>query len=176
MAREDLNPGVRNADLANFDSIVGLVEECRSWALQRGYKQSVDLWDREDLIGQIEKKQVYVCEDPDMVATFSLQAINPERYSQFRIIPEITSDSAVGLSLSHLAVARDRAGEGLGYCILDKACEVTHGRGKSFLRLGCWAGNTKLRAYYISAGFSLIAIAVRHDDENFRVALFQRRC
>ncbi len=79
MAREDMNPSVRNAALADLDSIVRLVEECRCWVLQRGYKQSVDLWDREDLARQIEEKQVYVCEDPDIIATFALRSIDPEK-------------------------------------------------------------------------------------------------
>ena len=52
MASEDMNPDVRNAVLDDLDNIMRLTEEARCWALGRGYKQTVELWDREEsLIG-----------------------------------------------------------------------------------------------------------------------------
>jgi GNAT superfamily N-acetyltransferase len=61
------------------------------------------------------------------------------------------SDEAGYVSL--FATCRAAAGQGVGRALLDWAERFSAAQGKSFLRLGCWAENEKLCAYYEKAGF-----------------------
>ncbi len=55
--------------------------------------------------------------------------------------------------LFKLSVRRSVAGQGVARWLLDWAAEHTRQRGKSELRLDCWAGNERLKGYYADAGF-----------------------
>jgi hypothetical protein len=48
----------------------------------------------------------------------------------------------------------------------------TRARGIELLRLDCWDGSARLRAYYRAAGFAELEAAPSHG---FRVRLFERR-
>jgi predicted GNAT superfamily acetyltransferase len=91
-------------------------------------------------------------------------------------VPSFAIDRQHTTTVNRLVVARRRAGEGLGYCVLDSMCEVVHELGRSSVALDCWAGNTRLRTYYASAGFTFLGIARRKEDADSRLAFFQRSC
>lgn len=57
--------------------------------------------------------------------------------------------------LQKLMVAPERQGGALGNLLLDAAKQRVRERGGGLLALDCWAGNTKLRAFYSAAGFHL---------------------
>jgi ribosomal protein S18 acetylase RimI-like enzyme len=153
-----------------------LIHDARQWALQAGYKQTVDACDADSLASQIEQKEVYVCEYSDIMGSFSLHEFKKDVLLEYELVPDSPVDVDNGLVLYRLIVSRKHKGMRLGYIVLDKACEVVHSLGGSILYLDCWAGNVKLRAYYISAGFAFMGIARRKDDENYRIALFSRYC
>ena len=171
-----MNPSVRLAVEADVPAVMNLVEEARQWALQKGHRQTADACDANELRAEIERGELYVCEDPDIMASFSLRGHKPASLSRYELIPDVPAYTQNSLSLGRLVVTREDLGRRIGYCVLDKACEVAHGLGKSLLYLDCWAGNTKLRTYYICAGFTLLGILQRKDNENFRVAVYQRHC
>ena len=178
MVSEHMNPRVRLALKADLPAVIDLIEEARRWALQKGHRQTVDACDPDELRAELERGELYVCEDPDIMACFSLRELKPGSTSEstYELVPDLTLDTTNSLLLRRLVVSRKDLGRRMGYCVLDKACEVAHRRGKSLLYLDCWAGNTKLRTYYICAGFTLLGIAQRRDDANHRVAVFQRHC
>ena len=176
-----MNPHVRVAAEEDIPVLITLYAEVKEWATKKGHRQTTNCTPRE-LRTQIKKATVYFCEDnePGAVASFSLVDMPAKSMidllKAWTVVPEVSLDLENTLSLKWLAVARRRWGEGLGFCVLDKACEIVHEKGRTFCFLDCWAGNAKLRAYYSSAGFRFAGIAKKKEDENFRISFFLRDC
>ena len=173
-----MNPQFRVASRKDLQAIMRLVEEARNWAEKNDIKQTVDSSDEKELGAQIDSGEVYICGENCIVATYTLQPIPRGSADEWHFVPDIkgTLNLESTLSLKRFVVARKFSGMKLGYCVLDKACETVHALGKSTLIIDCWAGNGKLREYYIGAGCSLLTIAQKRDNENYRIAIFQRRC
>jgi GNAT superfamily N-acetyltransferase len=73
--------------------------------------------------------------------------------------------------VSKLVVARSHAGRGIPLGILRFAESHARAIGHALLRLDCWDGNARLRAYYRDAGFAELESA---DEVGWRVRLFER--
>jgi GNAT superfamily N-acetyltransferase len=71
--------------------------------------------------------------------------------------------------LQKLMIAPERQGGGLGVLLLNAAKERVAGCGGGTIMLDCWAGNTKLRAFYSAAGFRFHGEFI---EEDFAVAAF----
>jgi GNAT superfamily N-acetyltransferase len=70
-----------------------------------------------------------------------------------------------------LVVRTDRRGRGLGGELLRACAETATAWSCSRLRLDCWEGNLRLRAYYAAQGFTPLAAVPERD---FFVRLFER--
>ncbi len=71
-----------------------------------------------------------------------------------------------------LAVARALAGRGVGLALLRHCESHTAQSGRQFVRLDCWSGNDRLRAYYADNGYVDCGEAEEHGA---RVARFEKR-
>jgi GNAT superfamily N-acetyltransferase len=177
-----MNPCIRLASTEDAVNLQNLYSGVRSWAEKKEFRQAIDPCTLDELNLLIDQDAVYVCEDggPAIAASFTLRDFVKEEVrtwmTTMAFCPKFSLDLRNTLRLNRLAVARRRAGDGLGYCILDRACEVVREKGKSRLFLSCWAGNTKLRAYYTCAGFSLATIARKKENNDYRLAVFLREC
>ena len=153
----------RLATLEDVPPLVELLNEVTQWLLSKGIRQWEYPCDEGPLIAQVEAGQVYLAESQGLVGTFSLRVLPPGALEGWRVIsgPALPLHDVLadGLYLTRLAVARRYAGHKLGHKLLDRACAIARSRHKSFVYLGCWAGNDKLRAYYQDAGFDLLAEA-----------------
>jgi protein-tyrosine phosphatase len=78
-------------------------------------------------------------------------------------------DSAGYVSL--FATRRAAAGQGVGRALLEWAERCSAAHGKRFMRLGCWAENEKLCAYYEQAGFEPIG----DSGQGWRSRWFEKR-
>jgi ribosomal protein S18 acetylase RimI-like enzyme len=82
---------------------------------------------------------------------------------------------AKALYLHSLAVTRLSAGQGIARHLLDSALEIARANGVDELRLDCWAGNERLRRYYIDAGFEFRGeTEVDDDGSRYWVARFAK--
>ncbi|MBW2282834.1 MAG: GNAT family N-acetyltransferase [Deltaproteobacteria bacterium] len=70
-----------------------------------------------------------------------------------------------------LVVARASAGRGVGARLLRHCEEETRQRGRRWVRLDCWSGNARLRAYYEDAGYAPRGQAREHGAS---VSLFEK--
>ncbi len=61
-----------------------------------------------------------------------------------------------------LVVARACAGRGIGAALLRHCEDETRLAGRPFVRLDCWSGNRRLRAYYEDAGYTARGEAEEH--------------
>ena len=83
-----------------------------------------------------------------------------------------------GLYLYLLAVRRSVAGQGVAKAMLEWAYALAT-QSTCHLRLDCWAGNSRLKQYYLEAGFEAlgdVVIKSSLDGRRYGVSRFQRRC
>ncbi len=71
-----------------------------------------------------------------------------------------------------LVVARSCAGRGVGAALLRHCEDETRLAGRLFVRLDCWSGNARLRAYYEDAGYTAKGEAEEHGAV---VSLYEKR-
>jgi ribosomal protein S18 acetylase RimI-like enzyme len=69
-----------------------------------------------------------------------------------------------------LAIRNNMRGLGIGSQILNAIAERAAGQGIDWLRLDCWARNTRLKSHYASIGFQQ---AGEVNDDGFQLVLFQ---
>ena len=79
---------------------------------------------------------------------------------------------AAAAYVHRLVVRQDHRGRGHGGELLRACAETATAWSCSRLRLDCWEGNLRLRAYYVAQGFTPLA-AVQERD--FFVRLFERK-
>jgi GNAT superfamily N-acetyltransferase len=85
-------------------------------------------------------------------------------------------DAKPAVYLFTLAVRRRVARRQVGAAMLDWAFEAARGRGR-VLRLDCWAGNEKLRRFYLDCGFEYRGDVegAGSDGRCYEVSRFERR-
>lgn len=111
--------------------------------------QGIDQWPvpfpRELVAASVQRRETYlVCQGAMAIATLALSWDDPTFWG---LRP---TDAGY---VHRLAVARVKAGRGLGAEVLDWAGEQVAKAGRRVLRLDCATGNAGLRAYYERAGF-----------------------
>ena len=163
-----VSKGVRihQADAAELDAYIDLLEEASEWLWARGVQQ----WRpgehraaRLHLLAQLQRGCLILAEmDGRLAGGCLLTEIAPACW------PDTPSDA---IYLSGLVVARWAAGQDLGAQILERAAEAARQRGMARLRLDCWDGNEFLKTYYRTRGFEDMG---RVQEEDYWVRLFQR--
>ena len=135
------------AQPADIDAVLGLLEDAARWLVSRG----IDQWrpgsfDRHDFAARIERGEVYLAlVGGQLAGTLTLQPSDPLFW------PDASDDA---LYLHKLVVHRAYAGRGLGQRLLQWAERTTAAAGKRYLRLDSKAESAAMRAYYEGAGFS----------------------
>jgi GNAT superfamily N-acetyltransferase len=81
---------------------------------------------------------------------------------------------APAVYLHKLAVRRSVAGQGVSHALLRASAAWAAAQGARVIRLDCWAGNAKLRAFYANAGYTLHSITVETlSEESWECARFE---
>jgi GNAT superfamily N-acetyltransferase len=129
------------------DSVWRLLDAAAVWLTARGIAQwKPGALPRRLVEDGIARGEVFVVRDADaLVATLQLAESDPEIWGP---------DAGDALYLHRLCVERTRAGDGLGFALLDWATATARTRGRRLLRLDCVASNDALRRYYARAGFA----------------------
>jgi ribosomal protein S18 acetylase RimI-like enzyme len=139
----------RPADAAAVETVL---DAAAAWQQSRGIGQWTPGQFGDEVRDTIENGALYVARrDSVIIGCFMLDEGSP-RMTQWLI--EHGRESRSGLNVGRLAVAPEASGEGLGVKLLDEARTLAAGRGATYLWLDCPAENTRLRRYYVDAGFS----------------------
>lgn len=135
------------------DAVEVLLDEAAAWLQSRGIRQWTPGQFGDEVQKTIASGGLFVARrEGDVVGCFLLDAGSPEWMAGWLV--EQGRVPADGTHLGRLAVAREASGHGLGVELLKEASTLAAQRGLAFLRLDCWAGNARLRRYYLDAGFS----------------------
>jgi GNAT superfamily N-acetyltransferase len=149
------------------ETVSSILVEASNWLQGRGIDQWRPEWYPTDKVARmIQRHEVYLALAGDeFVGTFRIQWSDNVIWG---------SDSgSVGAAYVHgITVRRAWSGRGIGPRLLKWAEEDASRCGKSLLRLDCWAGNDRLRRYYLDNGFEFIGESQEH---NWFVARFERK-
>lgn len=136
--------------------MLSVMDEAAVWLHARGITEQwpASFSERPEWIDSfrslIERNAVYIVwRQEEAVANVVLEE-HPFSRRMAGLWPDGALDAVL---LFRLAVRRSVAGQGVADLLLRWAAEYTRERGKSELRLDCWAGNERLKRYYLDAGF-----------------------
>lgn len=137
---------VREALPADLDAVLSILEDAARWLVRRGIEGwKPGSFSRRRISDRIEGGEMYLAEiSGRAVGTFALQWSDEETWGN------VPDDAGY---VHGLAVRWDFAGRGLGRELLRWAENEASLAGKTYLRLDCVAGNTRLNEYYVRANF-----------------------
>lgn len=155
---------VRPAQPDEADVILDLLVEAAGWLRNRGIDQWPQRFPASSVQHQIVSREaLLVLEANNPIATVVVADTNTEFWK---------ADSTSAYYVSRLAVARQSAGAGLGYRILDWITDRAVADRRRYVRLATSSDNPRLRRYYEEADFEHVA-----DPPNTRwpTSLYQRK-
>lgn len=151
----------RPARLQECDLALDILTEAATWLRGRGIQQWPERFPTESVRSQIESGTLMLVEADTVVAATFVVADQDGLWT----------DDVKALHVSRLAVRRSRAGQGLGYRILDWVQHRAYRRGLSRVRLATSSDNPPLRAYYEAVGFRHVADPA---DAKWPTSLYER--
>jgi ribosomal protein S18 acetylase RimI-like enzyme len=134
---------IRTARPGDEDVVLDLLAGASAWLRGRGIEQWPERFPYESVREQIASDQALLVGDP-AVATVVVTDSEPELWGE---------NAVPAYYISRLAVAREAAGRGLGYRILDWVQAAAFAQGWRYVRLATSRDNPGLRRYYEKAGF-----------------------
>jgi len=136
---------IRLATLDNKETVVEILNKVTLDLHGKGIQQWEYPWDADRLADVIKKNYVYVLvKDENIIGTFCIKEIDE--------LSELKIDSRSNY-LYQIAILPDYQGNKLGSDITDFACTYAKEVNKT-LYLDCWAGNGKLKGFYLNNGFT----------------------
>lgn len=158
---------VRRAATNDVDAVISIICEVATWLHSRGIDQwwPTDRFERrEPWIDRASRGEVYLAYlSGEPIATLTIQ---------WEDAPFWGHRPADAGYIHRLAVRRVVAGNGVGRELLKWAEGVIEAEGRPFARLDCSGKNQKLRAYYQSAGYTLVQETKVYG---YDIALFEKR-
>lgn len=109
-------------------------------------------------------------EDDERLGSVFVREVTPDSFEQFATW-EFDKLAAPVYFLSKLMIEPAQQGHGLGASLLQGAVEAFARHKQGTLTLDCWAGNDKLRTFYVNNGFELYGI---YPEDDFQVAVYFR--
>jgi ribosomal protein S18 acetylase RimI-like enzyme len=156
---------MRQARLADLDTVVSMLEEAARWMIRREIEGwTPDGFSRERIAVLIESGEIYLAVLGGWLAgTFALQWSDRETWG------DVPDDAGY---IHGLAIRREFAGKGLGREMLRRAEQMVSRSEREYLRLDCVADNMPLNEYYRRAGF---AYRGRSVVRGLTVSLYEKR-
>ena len=143
---------VDRARPVDASAVENLLDAAAEWHRSCGIGQWTPGQFRDEVRDAIESGSLYVARRGSVIiGCFMLDEGSP-RMRQW--LAEHGREPGSGLNVGRLAVAREASGEGIGVELLNEARTLAARRGVAYLWLDCPAENTRLRRYYVDAGFS----------------------
>ncbi|PLT30771.1 GNAT family N-acetyltransferase [Peribacillus deserti] len=152
---------IKLAETADVPDITRLLNKVTMDLHQRGINQWTYPWEKEEIERDIKQGNCYkLLNDLQLAGTFCMRGIDQLKYLN------IPADS---LYLAQIAILPRYQGKGAGAQIISfarTAAELLH----KPLFLDCWAGNEKLKRFYVRNGFSYLG---DYPEEDYFVSVFK---
>lgn len=152
---------IRTALPGDENAVLDLLSGAASWLHERGIEQWPERFPADSVREQIAAGEALLVGSP-AVATVVVSDSDPGLWGD---------DSVPAYYISRLAVAREAAGRGLGYRILDWVQAAASAKGWRYVRLAASKDNPGLRRYYEKAGFLHVTDP---EDARHPTSLYER--
>ena len=154
----------RSASKNDLDSLAALYNQVALALLQKGIQQWSYPFDQEALAMKINFGRIYLLElNQEIVGAFSMSL--QEGYPPLK-----TTETSY--YLGEIAVSPVCQGQSLGEKIVDFAINKAKSEGVP-LTLDCWAGNDKLKQFYMECGLNYLG---DFPEEDYSISVFESRC
>ncbi|WP_185806776.1 GNAT family N-acetyltransferase [Bacillus sp. HMF5848] len=138
---------IKAATVKNLLEVYQILNEAAHHLHNKGVQQWTEAFDKDVLAESIEQNYIYLLiDETTSIGTFSLTMIN--HLNSIDIQPN-------SYYFSKIALLPKWQGYGLGSLIISFAISQANMENKA-LYLDCWAGNKKLKDFYINQGFTYL--------------------
>ena len=147
----------------------GRIVEILNTVTLRLQQKNINQWtypcDSEKLGLGIKNKNTYVLESENIIiGTFSLKNLVSNSW--------VLSVRQNDLYLIGIAILPEYQGKNIGRIIIDYSCKISRDTKKT-LYLDCWAGNEKLKNFYIKAGLDYCG---DFAEEDYKISVYKYEC
>ncbi len=152
---------IERAEAKHTGTITGILDKVTLRLHEKGVRQWTYPWDSGIIEAEAGNGNVYLLlEDDIAVGTFSIKAI--ESINDFRVEPG-------SMYLYRIAILPEYQGKNLGAHVTDHVMGLSQRLDKA-VYLDCWAGNSKLRSFYLKAGFEHLG---DFPEEDYCISIFR---
>jgi GNAT superfamily N-acetyltransferase len=154
------------ATRADLDEVLALLNDAAAWLTSKGLDQWWYGFGPNRIGPMVDRREVWIArEDGQAAGTLTLSV---EADPDFWTAQESTERAVY---MSKLAIARDKAGAGLGALLLRWAVDRAARDGYAWVRLDAWRTNQELQDYYRRQGWEYLrTVSLPHRRSG---ALFQ---
>lgn len=161
---------VRPAAASESERILKNAQAAQKKLIRAGSEQQISGYSERNVYARIKRSELWALEVSGVViGSAFVEPATPKRFPQISSWNAVPDDYS-GWFLYGLVIHPERQGQGWGRALLDGICQKLELTAPSML-LDCWAGNTKLRCFYIDAGFDLHGI---FPEAGYEIAVFKR--
>jgi predicted GNAT family N-acyltransferase len=158
MCNEELSYTIRKASDFQANIVTELLNGVTLNLLEKGINQWEYPWNFETIKKDIDNQNLYIIQTHDkIIATFSIKELQK-------------NDNKIDyIYLYHIAVLSDFQGKKVGANIISYASQLSNILKKP-LYLDCWAGNSKLKSFYLQAGLEYLG---DFPEKDYRISVFK---
>ncbi len=149
---------VRKAMLEDLDQVIALINSTAKHLIEKNVFQWSYPCEEEEVKNEVEKGEVYLLEDGSkLIGSYSIKPISDD----YQVVIED------GLYLYRIIIHPHFQGNNVGSYILNYV--KSHHKKNTNLVLDCWAGNEKLKKFYINNGCNLLG---EFPEESYKISIF----
>ncbi len=153
---------IRLATIEETHKVMKILNEVTKDLLDKNINQWEYPWNEEVVKEDIVKSKVFFAIYEGIeIATFSIRTLNEENNSFYRELK--------GGYLYRIAILPRVQGIGIGSSILE-SIEKDERFNKEDLYLDCWAGNKKLKEFYLKSGFIYIG---DYPEDDYKISIYK---
>ncbi|MGP1908373.1 GNAT family N-acetyltransferase [Metabacillus sp. JX24] len=151
---------IRLANIQDLKQLLHVYNQVTADLHEKGINQWEYPWCAEKLLNKIKNHEMYVLvDDSVLIGAFCIEEINQ--------LSGLAIDSA-SVYLSQIAILPENQRKGIGLYITEFACSYAMSVKKK-IYLDCWAGNEKLKNFYLKAGFDYQGDL---PEEDYSISIF----
>ncbi|WP_342560755.1 GNAT family N-acetyltransferase [Psychrobacillus sp. FSL W7-1457] len=152
---------IKLAERNDLVSIVNILDKTTLKLLRKGIEQWSYPWPASIVEEEINQGLVFKMElDNEIVGTFMIKPIH--RLNSLHINP-------ISLYVGRIAIIPEYQGKNLGASIIN-FCRAISQEHKKDMYLDCWAGNNKLKSFYMSCDLDYLG---DFPEDGYHISIFQ---
>ncbi|MFC3771642.1 GNAT family N-acetyltransferase [Paenibacillus sp. GCM10012303] len=154
---------IRNVVIQEIDHVLKILNETTVHLISKGISQWSFPWEPEMIINEISSNHCFIVKVGEVICgVFFIRDID--------CLNGVSIDPC-SKYLSKIAISPEFQGMGYGSKILAFACTFAQDQ-NSTLYLDCWAGNDKLKAFYVNNGMEYLG---DYPEESYFISVFRKR-